>query len=194
MKNEDAIAAVIGVILLIGITVILAATIIASVGLFTPHKSAPHAVIVIERANGNLSFLHNNSIILRHKGGDFLTENNTEVIIKGTGCAYTGNITSCQPQDIQVTYRDLSGNNYDGENGEKLGKIVEGSTWDAGEKIILYGYDGRNINSPISDIAQNSGNTVDRKWRLEPGSTVSVTVVDISTDQIIATLRAVVEP
>ncbi len=56
--------------------------------------------------------------------------------------------------------------------------------------VILYGYDGRNI---VSEITDNQGNTVDRKWVLNPSSTVSITIIDITTNQVIAVSQATVK-
>jgi hypothetical protein len=91
-------------------------------------------------------------------------------------------------EDIRVTYRDLSGNNYGGTYGSELGEIVEGSTWDTGETIILYGFDGKNVG-----IHSNQGNTVDSRWKLQASSTVLVTIIDTTTNQVIAVSQATVK-
>lgn len=185
--REEAVSSVIGVTLMVGQTVLMVSIIAASVFAFSLPEKGPGAKIVISDATGNIDVLHENTIELKHKGGDRIYRNSTKILITGKGKAYTGSAPS-QVQDIRVTYRDLSGNNYGGLHGSNLGEIVQGNTWDAGEKITLYGYDGKNINSHITD----QGNTVSSKWRLEKGTKVDVYVIDIPTDQIIAFSRATI--
>ncbi len=188
---EEAASSVIGVVLLAGMIVVVVSTIALSVLAFEPLKPAPEARIVAAEASGDIDGgLYKNFIVLKHKGGDALDKKKIKIILIGRGCAYIGNSSSCFIQDIHVTYRDLSGNNYGGENGANLGEIVDGITWDPGETIKLYGSDGKNINSQITD---NQNNTVDNKWRLEEGSKVLITIIDTATNQIIATTQATVK-
>ncbi len=193
--DEYAVSPVIGVVLMVGMTVIMVSAVAVSVFAFSVPESAPQARIVVVEAKGDIGDepLHHSTIMLKHRGGDALNENNTKIIITGKGYAYnSGSYPSPAPsvQDIRVTYRDLSGNNYGGEDGNNLGEIVEGTTWDAGETITFYGSDGKNINS---EITNNQGNTVDNKWKLDDGYTVSVTIIDTITNQVIATSRVTVK-
>ncbi|MCZ7357064.1 MAG: type IV pilin N-terminal domain-containing protein [Candidatus Methanoperedens sp.] len=192
---ETAVSPVIGVSLLVGLTVIMASIIALSVlsvsGLY-PSKIPPEARILATEAKGDLDTLYKNCIVLRHRGGDFLYENNTRIIIAGKGYTYSGSDPYLSAKDMVVTYRDISGDNYGGVDGNNTGEIVDGVSWDAGESISLCGSDGRNIGSPLENVDQ--GNTVDSKWKLEAGSTVSITVVDTQTNQIIAFSQLVVKP
>ncbi len=188
---EESVSSVIGVVLLVVLTVMMVSMIALSVFAFDAFpQPVPHARIVIMEVRGDMSTLYMNSIVLKHKGGDILDENSTKIIITGKGYAYTGAMPSGQPQDIRVTYGNLSGSNYGGINGEKLGEIVKGGTWDAGETVVLYGSDGKNIKSFIT---KNQGNTVDSKWVLKESTAVSITIVHIPTNQIIATSMATVK-
>lgn len=196
MKNfrecEESVSPVIGVILLVGMTVTMVSVIAVSVFAFKIPESPPYARIVIVEAKGVMTGdLYENLIVLRHKGGDILAENDTKIIIAGRGCAYTGNMSSCVLKDMRVTYRDLTGENYyyDGTSYASK-KIMEGTSWDAGEMVDLYGRDGINIGSSITS---NQGNTVDHKWKLAAGSTVQVTVIDIPTNQAVAISSATVK-
>ncbi len=190
-EGEEAVSVVIGTVFMVGLTVIMVSAIAVSVYGFSIPESAPQAKIVLVEAKGGIESTANlgeNILILRHKGGDILVENNTKIIITGKGYAYSGTMPSGPAVDMRVIYRDLSGNNYGGEDGNKLGEIVEGTTWDTGETIILYGYDGKNVG-----IHSNQGNTVDSRWKLQAGSTVLVTVIDIPSNQVIANSRAIVK-
>lgn len=185
--SEEAVSPVIGVVLMVGLTVIMISAVAVSVLAFTLPESAPQAKIVVVEAKGNITVLYKNHIILRHKGGDALFENDTSIIIRGRGYAYTGTDTG-PLKDIRVTYRDLTGNNYGGLGGINLGEIVEGTSWDAGETITLYGKDGTYMGT-----ASPQNNTVDYKWKLHAGSTVVITVIDIPSNQVIANSRAIVK-
>jgi len=189
--DEYAVSPVIGVVVMVGMTVIMVSAVTVSVFSFSMPETAPKARIVVVEAKGDMDeSLYKNFLSLKHKGGDTLYENNTKIIITGKGYAYSGTMPSGPAVDIRVIYRDLSGNNYGGEDGNNLGEMVEGTTWDSGESVKLYGYDGKNINS---EITNNQGNTVDSKWKLDASSTVSVTVIDIITNQIIATSSVTVK-
>ncbi len=182
-KNEDAVTPVIGTTLLVGMTVVMITTVAISVLGFALPENVPYAKIVIVEARGDMSeALKDNFIILKHKGGDAIAENGTKVIITGKGCAYaTGSL--CVLGDMRATYRDLAGENYiESYNGE----IVVGTLWDAGETITLYGSDG------IAPFGIHH-NAVDNKWKLQAGSTVLVTILDITTQEVIAVSQAIVK-
>ena len=77
-KNEEAVSPVIGVILMVAITLILAAVIAAFVfGMGTP-KQAPQASIVISSTSAS-----SGNITLTHSGGDSIDLSKTKAIIDG---------------------------------------------------------------------------------------------------------------
>ncbi len=77
-QNEEAVSPVIGVILMVAITVILAAVIAAFVfGMGTPQK-APQASITIASASTALG-----NITLNHAGGDAIDLNKVKAIVDG---------------------------------------------------------------------------------------------------------------
>jgi flagellin-like protein len=81
LEEEDAVSPVIGVILMVAITVILAAVIAAFVFGMGPPEQAPQASI-----RGSATDVDGNSMIkLEHQGGDnfYLTSSNSKVIIEG---------------------------------------------------------------------------------------------------------------
>ena len=189
---KNAVSSVIGTVLLVGMTVLMVSIIALSVFAFGAFETetAPEARIMVVEANGDIDeALYENKIVLKHKGGDMLPDNDTEIIITGRGYAYTGDDPhSMSAQDIQITYRDLTGDNYGGEHGNNLGEIVEGVTWDAGEQVELYGKDGRNIG-----LIMEQGNNVNSKWKLEAGSMVSITIVHLPSNRVIAESQTTVK-
>ncbi len=185
-EYDDAVSPIIGIILLLGLTVIMVSIVAVSVFAFTLPESAPHAKIVVVEAKGDIGdkALKNNFITLKHKGGDALSENDTKIIITGKGYAYTGTDPQLSSaQDMRATYEDLNGDNY----VESYDELIEGTSWDAGETITLYGSDGRDL-----DFFGDRHNTVDSKWKLKAGSTVSITIIDTNTNEVIAVSHATV--
>ncbi len=186
LENDVAVAPVIGSILMVGMSMIMVSAVAISVFAFSLPVSAPQAKIVVAEATGGVEsvvvegyyLVTNSKIVLKHKGGDALAKNNTKIIIRGMGLTYTGiePYQSGPTKDIIVTYGDLSGNNYN-PAVTNLGEIVKEITWDAGETVTLYGTDG----------TVSQGNTVDSSWMLNPGSEVRVTIIDLSSNEAIAT-------
>ena len=187
-ESDDAVSPIIGVTLMVGLTVIMSSVVAVSVFTFTLPESAPQAKIVVVEAKGGMHpsvTLNNNAIVLRHKGGDELSENNSKIIIKGRGYAYTGSYTGgANPpvQEITVVYSNLKGSHYDDNDPNTQEDIVIGGTWSAGEIATLRGRDG-----------QDPSNSCEQKYWLETGSTVSVTIIDTNTNEVIAVSHATVK-
>ncbi len=185
--DEEAVSQVIGVILMLGLTVIMISAVAVSVFAFSVPESAPQARIVVVEARGDIgqTALNKSFITLKHKGGDALFENDTRIIITGKGYAYTGTDPQyTSARDMRVTYKDLAGKNYiSGFDNE----IVEGTSWDSGETITLYGSDGRDLD------LYGWHNNVDSKWKIKACSDVVVTVIDIPTNNVISTLKTTVK-
>lgn len=216
-ENKSAVSPVIGVILMVAITVIMASTIAASVFLFNPAAKAPYAVIEIKEVKGGLRYdspnvnFNENWIILFHEGGDSLEINKTKILIRGYG--ETQNITTGTPGslsrgDIIIDYTDLgfSGKlesrptwntepysfEYHGYEFHNYG--LNDGYWSAGEKLILNGQDSisgnesSSIKVQINNIAKTSNN-----WRLSGGKNIDITIIDISSQQIIAKMSSIVK-
>jgi len=91
-KEESAVSPVIGVILMVAITVILAAVIGAFVfGMGTPEKT-PAANVEITAANAATD-----TITLEHRGGDDLAVDDIKVIVTSTNAAGTTETLTCDP-------------------------------------------------------------------------------------------------
>ncbi|MCX9015170.1 MAG: type IV pilin N-terminal domain-containing protein [Candidatus Methanoperedens sp.] len=200
-ESEFAASSVVGVILMVGLTVVMAGTISMSVFVYPLPSDAPDANIVIRAARGNLINFSGNEIVLAHKGGNTLRSDSVKIIIDGYGIEATKEGSVYMPLGaIKITYNNLEGYNYVGSGQRKDhwkynlssgddtriedAKIVLNDTWMSGETIVLYGADGvNNLNK----------NNVDKKYKLTPGSKVTVTIIDIPTNQIIATSFATVK-
>jgi flagellin-like protein len=85
LGDEDAVSPVIGVILMVAITVILAAVIGTFVlGLGQGVQSAPQAQFTIETTNMNDGLTTNDAFVITHDGGDTIESANVQIIVDGT--------------------------------------------------------------------------------------------------------------
>jgi flagellin-like protein len=81
-KNEEGVSPVIGVILMVAITVILAAVIASFVFGMGPPDSAPQVQFVVrDNSTSSLSSNQDGIIIVQHKGGDSIISSELRVII-----------------------------------------------------------------------------------------------------------------
>ncbi|ATZ61583.2 MAG: type IV pilin N-terminal domain-containing protein [Methanosarcinales archaeon Met12] len=201
--DENAVSPIIGVILMVALTVLLAAIIGAlAFGIGTPER-VPLASIVVENATGGL--LHSQSpevkfgdnwITFIHRGGDSLNISWTKIIITGYGEAQ--NITGGAPGtraggDIVVVYENLE---YDGKYKAYKDRNIalNDGIWSAGEVLILNGHDSKEVTRPastvtvsIADVSVTSDN-----WRFKGNSKITITVMDIPSGLIIARSEVVV--
>lgn len=189
-ESNNAVSSVIGVILMVGLTVVLVATMAGSVFDFAIAPDAPDANLVIRHARGNITNFTGNEIVIAHKGGEILRSDSIKIIVNGEGKEalrseeISGGIVS-----IGVTYANLEGYNYVNDSGTRkdeyfLGstnieysRIASNDTWNPGEVVILYGADG---------INDSNTNNVNKKYKLNPGSKVTVAIVDVASNKIIA--------
>jgi len=97
-KNEEAVSPVIGVILMVAITVILAAVIAAFVfGMGTPTQ-APQASLVISSTSSSAD-----TVNITHRGGEAIDLLKTKAIVEqGTGRLTIATLNSSTSQFIQV--------------------------------------------------------------------------------------------
>jgi flagellin-like protein len=85
VTNEKAVSPVIGVILMVAITVILAAVIGTFVlGLGQGVQSAPQAQFTIETTNMNDGTTTNDVFTITHDGGDTIESANIDIVVDGT--------------------------------------------------------------------------------------------------------------
>jgi archaeal flagellin N-terminal-like domain len=101
--DEDAVSPVIGVILMVAITVILAAVIAAFVFGMGPPEQAPQASL---RASSTVNN-NTNMVLIEHQGGDemILTSANTRVVVDGNTATLSASI------DEEAEQRFVAGEN-----------------------------------------------------------------------------------
>jgi len=131
-RNEKAVSPVIGVILMVAITVILAAVIASFVfgmGAKAP-KTAPQAQLALSDAMDTLDNDNNSVFTISHQGGDALTCGNMKIYIYDTN-------------DQLLDTLSYSGGYFSGDNFNSTPSLDE--RFDPGE-IITIREEGTNVN------------------------------------------------
>ncbi|WP_440953700.1 type IV pilin [Methanococcoides sp. FTZ1] len=149
-RNEDAVSPVIGVILMVAITVILAAVIAAFVFGMGPSEMAPQSSVRGSATEVNAV----NSVMIEHQGGDevVLSTANTKFLVNGNEVTYAG-------VDDEFT---------------------------AGERLYI-GLKGAGTNDYyISNVTTDTTNFTAAIGG--SGDIVEVTMIDVSSQQMIAAL------
>ena len=129
-EEEDAVSPVIGVILMVAITVILAAVIAAFVFGMGPPETAPQAAVRAAAYNDG-SY---NIVKLEHQGGDAIvfTSANTKVTIDGTSVNMTG-VTGADEErfeagEVMYIFNDSSEQQLDTSSSTSGVSYTAGST------------------------------------------------------------------
>lgn len=104
-KNEEGVSPVIGVILMVAITVILAAVIAAFVFGMGPPESAPSAQLSVKDYSGNLADTSNDAVmVVTHRGGETLQMNELKIAISTDGSTWNHNqVDDTTPLGISTT-------------------------------------------------------------------------------------------
>ncbi len=205
---ESAASSVIGVVLLVGMTVIMVSVIALSIfayGAFKP-QPVPHAKIMVMEAKGGLASsgtsFKNNTILLKHKGGDSLDIKNTKVIITGAGQSHRGFGGTYVPSEspyvgnVQVIYLDLTNNSKDSiyETHNRL--TFQDGLWAPGEIFLLSGDDGGDSDDKESSVwvTVNGDGDTSNNYGFKAREKIFITVIDTVTEQIIFTATAYIKP
>jgi FlaG/FlaF family flagellin (archaellin) len=205
---RSAASSVIGVVLLVGMTVIMVSVIALSVfayGAFE-QQPVPEAKIVVMEAKGGLASsgtsFKNNTILLKHKGGDSLDIKNLKMIITGTGQSHRGFGSTYVPSEspytgsVQVIYLNLINYGKDPiyETHNKL--TFKDGYWTPGETFLLSGDDGGDSNDKDSSVwvTINEDGDTSNNYGFKARSKISITLIDTVTNQIICTVTANVRP
>lgn len=206
---DDAVSPIIGVTLMVGLTVIMSSVVAVSVFAFTVPESAPHAKIVIVEAKGGLPSKYgregigfdDNTFLVKHKGGDSLRINDTKIIIRGYGQSYRpcfgcGYVPSASPHvdEIVVIYKDattlLKDNSYKSNNPS-----IDDGFFSPGESILFSGEDRGDSNDDYSGVVvfvrEDGDNS--NKYAFKNNTAVTITFLDIPSNQIIASTTAYVK-
>lgn len=134
LQDDDAVSPVIGVILMVAITVILAAVIGAFVlGIGGDQETTPNAQVSLDAINDSES--EDFDITATHGGGDRFTEDNTDdIYVRGPGLGENDEL-SVSGSDNELPWtsgQDLAWNETDGDSeelvdGEEVRLVWEGT-------------------------------------------------------------------
>ncbi|WP_366932696.1 type IV pilin [Methanomethylovorans sp.] len=159
LEEEDAVSPVIGVILMVAITVILAAVIAAFVFGMGPPKQAPQASL---RASGDVvkdeegdSFA---AVKIQHQGGDVISlmSTNTKVTLSGNA-TYSGDV------NIVPTLEEFT----------------------AGDTLYVYNNDGK----LELGTSANANEVTEMLPIATSGETINVLIIDVTSQQMIADMN-----
>ncbi|VVB85744.1 Uncharacterised protein [uncultured archaeon] len=203
--SERAASSVLGVAMLIGLTVIMVSIVALSVssvyGLVSP-GIAPQAKIVAIEAKGGLPpsvAFEDNTIKLKHKGGDSLDMGRTKIIIYGKGRSYRpvfrGGYVPSYPNigNLQVLYLNLTKHGKTADYDATNKNLLKDGSWSTGEILSLSGEDSLNsddIRSSVLVFVDGDGET-SNNYGFKAGENVYITLVDTLTNQIISSTSAV---
>jgi len=206
-NDEDAVAPVIGAVLIILLTFVLVGVTVATLydsdavqRLDNAFADTPMAVIEIEGVEGHPDVVPFRKTYIRlfHKGGNSLTLDSTSIVLYGEGGTYVGPIcengSHTEKGDLVVKYVDLA---PDDKNitFTQNNPILDDNLWSTGEQIILWGRDSSTGNVPSSVLAIINGiNSSYDNYGFKAGSTVTVKIFDKRSGCIIAEDTAIVQP
>ncbi|KXS44546.1 type IV pilin N-terminal domain-containing protein [Methanolobus zinderi] len=202
---DSGISPVIGVILMLLLTILLAGITVTSVygdGFSDSLSKAPMAVIEVESVEGGVPMPNHygydqNYVILIHKGGDSLQTASTKITIGGEGNAYIGIVgNGNQPMDgeVLITYDDLTTDRKNPPYASHNPDILDG-IWSAGEKLVLNGRDSVIGNGPTSvHVVLNGMTNTSDNYGLRENSIITIKIFDSKSDKIIAEFEHEVTP
>ena len=206
-KNDDtAISSVIGVILMVFLTIVMATTTMiivfnngATAQTFT---KTPMAIVEIEGIENYGPKYNDININLRHKGGDSLLIDSTMIVISGNGSSFIGVVGVAgvsswteKDEDATVKYTNLA---YVGKRQEKYidtnSAALGDGLWSTGEQLILNGEDSSSgINASTVLVTVNGFSSDYDNYGFRSGSTVTIKILDATTQRMIAESTAIVK-
>jgi archaeal type IV pilus assembly protein PilA len=208
-SRSHALTPVVGSILLLLITFVLAGIVVSSVFDSSVDKAGfqPRmARITLESCKGGLyntgpvaerATLEKNRIVLVHEGGSSLSLNSTSVRISGNGNSYRGipgHGGVIAVGNLSISYLNIgkTGKNPDYEIRNRA--VLKDGSWNAGEKLILCGQDSSvsSIESSVKVNVNGIGNTSDN-FGFKAGSEITLKVIDDEGKNVIAEKTTVVK-
>jgi archaeal type IV pilus assembly protein PilA len=205
----DAYTPVVGSILLLLVTFILAGVVASSAFNLSGDKEGLQplmARITLESCNGGfygvgpmserITF-EKNKIIILHGGGDSLPLDSISIRISGYGNSYSGIPGTDGVMligNLSISYLSMSkaGKNPDFEARNHA--VLKDGFWDTGEKLILCGQDSpvNRIESSVKVSVNGVANTSDN-YGFKAGSEINVKVIDSHDKNIIAEQTTIVK-
>lgn len=205
--DNNAISPVIGAILLILLTILLAGITVSAVygkDYSSSLEPAPMAVIEVESVVGGVPYIgypygikyEKNFIVLQHKSGNPLHTNSTYIIITGEGASTIGTQShyTIPKGEISIIYESLE---YGGKipSYKKRNADLSDGVWSAGEKLVLNGDDSINWIAESSVLVSINGmSNTSKNYGLKQNSVITVKVFDRDTNKIIAEAKHKVTP
>ncbi|MDY0385824.1 MAG: type IV pilin N-terminal domain-containing protein [Methanolobus sp.] len=203
--HTGAVSPVIGVIMLLFLTILLAGITVSSVysgDAVLSLSQAPMALIEVEYVEGGVRNYpayvryEENFIYLEHIGGDPLQADSTRIIISGEGSSYEGVVPHGTRHygEVSIIYDSLLFEGKKSAYASRNPDISDG-VWSAGEELILNGDDAINgsIFSTVSVGINDVANTANH-YGLKEDSMVTIKVFDKESQCIISEFEYVVTP
>jgi flagellin-like protein len=192
---------VIGVILMVFLTILLAGVTVSAVygdGISTSLSSAP-MVYVKAGSEGSTAYhvgLGKNFIFLEHAGGEPLSVDSTKIVIIGEGRSYTSNFIGGMNLygDVLVSYDNLL---FDGKESAYASRnsVLSDGLWSAGETLILNGHDSIDGTSASSvSVSINGITNTSNNYGLRENVEITIKILDLETQCVIAECECKVVP
>jgi FlaG/FlaF family flagellin (archaellin) len=193
-KHTSAMTPIIGVLMMLFLTLLLAGVTVSSVygeDIAVSLTKAPMAIVEVEFAEGgvpNAVRYEENFLYLAHMGGDPLRTDSTKIVISGEGSAYEGVVPYGRRHygDLLISYDNLL---YEGKIPEyaSRNKDISDGVWSAGEKLVLNGDDSINgsVLSSVS-VSINGIKDTSNNFGLKTGDIISIKIIDKNTQRIIS--------
>lgn len=208
-SKTEALTPIIGSLLLLTVTILLASIIAISVFTNSYSQIDSHPLIAkisIESCKGGLytntskieqATLNNNTIILLHEGGDSLSLDTVAIKVSGYGNSYQGRVGQGGKRlegDTEVFYKNLTSGGKNSSYQKKNFAVLKNGLWDTGEKLLLCGQDNPagKYDSSIKVIVNGNSNTSDN-YGFKANSEITLRIVDTKSMTIIAEEKAVVK-
>jgi len=212
--NNNAVSPVLGAVLMIFLTFVLAVATVAAVynddaveRINNAFTKTPTAVIEIEGVVGvipnppNPGGYDDNYIRLVHKSGDSLALDSTLIILSGEGSSHIGIVPNSTKVEgnVIIRYVDLttSGKTTSGKfpTYKKRNPSLDDNLWSTGEQLILRGDDSIDGSDASTVLVSVNGITDTRNnYGFKSDTTVTIKIFDKTTQRIIAEGTAIVKP
>ena len=194
-ENKSGTSPVIGIVLMTVLTILLAGVTVSAVysdDMFASLKKGPiasiEAVSVVGGLPGYPGYVkyEDNSIFLRHMGGDPLSVESKRIVISGKGSAYEGVVPhgTLHSGDILISYDYLD---FDGKDPgySSSNQVLLDGMWSAGEELMLNGQDGTSGASTVS-VTINEITDTSNNYGLKENSWITIKIFDKDTRRIVS--------
>ncbi|WP_292462938.1 type IV pilin [Methanolobus sp.] len=205
--NNTAISPVIGIVLLILLTLLLAGITVSSVygkDYSSSLQPAPMAVIEVESVVGGVPYIgypngigyEKNLIVFQHTSGSPLHTNSTYIIITGEGASTIGAWphNTIPKGELFIRYENLEYGGKASQYASRNPDLSDG-VWSAGERLLLNGKDSIGGNAASSVLVNIKGmSSTSDNYGLKEDSVITIKVFDRDTNKIIAEAKHKVTP